>query len=763
MLFSRIISQTYSCFKLSFILNNEQVGPRGETEVNGGLVVSNHLLNGPYSQEGPKGKSGDLLKLNGAYSSSPFNFINAQKKGSDIGQESIQMFAVDSEGSIHANGSISTNSNLSVLGNVFLHGRLQFIPTRIQGGALMVIDDISSKLFLEITDDSFSRGTNRIIFNGTPQEGQLLLIMNCDADFLTGVGEIDLQPQSLSLLVFLSQLGWKLVGSSATGPDRENKVQRSAKESSSWFESFVGKKNHIHDSDEGVSPKQSSLYGESTSDKLLKVEGLDASHFIGDSIDFRGASVMNAALVNPTFDNLKHITVESIGVLSLTSQNSNRVGSDRLVAVDSRGMLASVANLRWDDSSKELKVSAISSFGLMDMEVRSNVDFKSHRISNFVVEPGSILENVVIKGGVIEESTFRNVSAKGLRLGDVEMESASLKDLSQHASKGALLTVGSGGKVTVSDAFYQDNLLLSVKKNVRMQGSLDMCNNTMINVRIKSGIIEGSNIAIHAESVSTSALTLVSGATDGKSSTVNPALNGRLVMIDENGLLQQSGIDLFLGDGIGDVKVLGTLDFYKDISSPENLQRGSIKNAEIHGGSINGVKALEVTGKSYFEGEVSIARDLFVNGAVSVSGSIFGGGPYVDVSDQRMKKDIQKLDEGGSILQQLHFIDPVTYSWANHTDKLIQNVSVDSGNKSNELEVREIGFIAQDVEKIFPMLVYTDPNGGLKGVKYSRFVPILVAAVKELSEEVSMLKESHTKLLQDYILLSNRLSKLLDD
>ncbi len=711
----------------------------------------------------PKGKSGNLLKLNGAYSSSPFNFISAQKKGSNIGQESIQMFAVDSEGSIHANGSISTNSNLSVLGNVFLHGRLQFIPTRIPGGALMVIDDISSKLFLEITNDSFSRGTNRIILNGTPQEGQLLLIMNSDADFLTGVGEIDLQPQSLSLLVFLSQLGWKLVGSSATGlADRENNIQRSAKESSSSFENFVGKKNVIHDSDEVVSLKQSSLYRESTSKQLMKVEGLDASHFIGDSIDFQGASVMNAALVNPTFDNLKHITVESIGVLSLTSQSSNRVGSDRLVSVDSRGMLASVAHLRWDDSSKELKVSAISSFGLMDMEVRSNVDFKNHRISNFVVEPGSILENVVIKGGVIEESTFRNVSAEGLRLGDVEMESASLKDLSQHASKGALLTVGIGGKVTVSDAFYQDNLLLSVKKDVRMQGSLDMCNNTMINVRIKSGIIEGSNIAIHAESVSTSALTLTSGTTDGKSSKVNPTLNGRLVMIDENGLLQRSGIDLFLGDGIGDVKVWGTLDFYKDISSSENLQRGSIKNAEIQGGSINGVKALEVAGKSYFEGEVSIAGDLFVNGAVTVSGSIFGGGPYVDVSDQRMKKDIQKLDKGGRVLQQLHFIDPVTYSWANHTDKLIRNVSLDSGNKSNELEMREIGFIAQDVEKIFPMLVYTDPNDGLKGVKYSRFVPILVAAVKELSEEVSMLKESHSKLLQDYILLSNRLSKLFD-
>jgi hypothetical protein len=342
------------------------------------------------------------------------------------------------------------------------------------------------------------------------------------------------------------------------------------------------------------------------------------------------------------------------------------------------------------------------------------------------------------------------------------MESATLKDLSEHAAKGTLLTVGDGGRVTVSDAFSQDNALLSVNKDVRVQGSLDMCNNTMVNVRIMSGVIEGSNIAIHAESVSASALTLIPDATDGKSSTKKP-LNGGLVMIDEYGLLHRSEIDLFLGNGIGDIKVLGTLDFYKDILSPENHQRGSIKNAEINGGTINGVEALEVIGKSSLEGEVSITGDLFVNGVVTVSGSIFGGGPYVDVSDQRMKKDIKKLGEDGSVLQQLHLLSPVTYKWATHAGNLLLNASVTSGSKSNISEMREIGFIAQDVEKTFPTLVYTDPKNGLKGVKYSRFVPILVAAVQELSQEVSMLKEIHANLLQDYILLSNRLSRLLDD
>jgi len=111
---------------------------------------------------------------------------------------------------------------------------------------------------------------------------------------------------------------------------------------------------------------------------------------------------------------------------------------------------------------------------------------------------------------------------------------------------------------------------------------------------------------------------------------------------------------LFFGDGIEDLRVLGTLDFQTDVLSPDSNKRGSIKNAEIHGGSINGMKALEVAGKSYFEGEVGIA-----------------GGPFVDVSDQRMKKDIKQLGKGGSILNQLHCITPVTYSLASHPYKII--------------------------------------------------------------------------------------------
>jgi DNA phosphorothioation-dependent restriction protein DptG len=52
----------------------------------------------------------------------------------------------------------------------------------------------------------------------------------------------------------------------------------------------------------------------------------------------------------------------------------------------------------------------------------------------------------------------------------------------------------------------------------------------------------------------------------------------------------------------------------------------------------------------------------------------------------------------------------------------------------------DIGFIAQDVEKIFPTLVKTGKDG-FKSVKYINFVPILVQGYREQAEELRKLKK----------------------
>lgn len=91
------------------------------------------------------------------------------------------------------------------------------------------------------------------------------------------------------------------------------------------------------------------------------------------------------------------------------------------------------------------------------------------------------------------------------------------------------------------------------------------------------------------------------------------------------------------------------------------------------------------------------------------------------VSDERYKKEIQPL---GSSLDNVMQLRGVSYSWKTEEYKGM-------GFK----EGREIGLIAQEVEKVYPELVTTDGKG-YKAVFYSKLVPVLIEAVKEQQQEI---------------------------
>ena len=48
---------------------------------------------------------------------------------------------------------------------------------------------------------------------------------------------------------------------------------------------------------------------------------------------------------------------------------------------------------------------------------------------------------------------------------------------------------------------------------------------------------------------------------------------------------------------------------------------------------------------------------------------------------------------------------------------------------------RQIGFSAQEIEKLFPEVVMTDANG-YKSVDYGRLTPVLVEAIKEQQKQI---------------------------
>ena len=122
-------------------------------------------------------------------------------------------------------------------------------------------------------------------------------------------------------------------------------------------------------------------------------------------------------------------------------------------------------------------------------------------------------------------------------------------------------------------------------------------------------------------------------------------------------------------------------------------------------------------------GRTSPAYELDVNGSIR--------GTLVSPSDVRWKEDVRPLS---SALDTVSRLSGVSYNWKREEFPL-QNFPVG----------RQLGLLAQEVEEVVPELVFTDPEG-MKGVYYSSLAPLLIEAVKELSQANKMLSQANATL-----------------
>ena len=109
-----------------------------------------------------------------------------------------------------------------------------------------------------------------------------------------------------------------------------------------------------------------------------------------------------------------------------------------------------------------------------------------------------------------------------------------------------------------------------------------------------------------------------------------------------------------------------------------------------------------------------------VEGNLDVIGSICYTSGIGACSDIRYKQNITELNNS---LANVLKIKGVNYFW--RVDEFPQN-------KFNKEQ--QIGFIAQDIEKIYPEIVFTDKDG-YKSVDYSRLTPVLVEDIKEQNKQ----------------------------
>ena len=142
-------------------------------------------------------------------------------------------------------------------------------------------------------------------------------------------------------------------------------------------------------------------------------------------------------------------------------------------------------------------------------------------------------------------------------------------------------------------------------------------------------------------------------------------------------------------------------------------------------------------------GEVGIGRNnpsvkLDVNGSVNCTGGTCS-------SDERWKKNIVTLP---NVLDNIKQMRGVSYFWKTEAFP-DQNFKAD----------KQIGLIAQEVEKVYPELVKTN-NEGYKSMDYMSLTAVLLEGLKEQQKEIEELKVANGIQNKENKGLSDRLSRI---
>lgn len=172
--------------------------------------------------------------------------------------------------------------------------------------------------------------------------------------------------------------------------------------------------------------------------------------------------------------------------------------------------------------------------------------------------------------------------------------------------------------------------------------------------------------------------------------------------------------------------------YYNDGSAWQRLATaaGNANNLYNTDGKLTGTRKVDLNSYNLiFEGagNVGIGTTNDPNYKLHVNGSIASTSAFFNLSDSRLKVNLHPLE---GALDKVMKLKGITFDW-NHSVDSTKNLD----NKNH------IGFIAQDVEKVFPQVVMTaDDLMKTKSVAYSDLIPVLVEAIKELKVENDRLK-----------------------
>lgn len=123
-------------------------------------------------------------------------------------------------------------------------------------------------------------------------------------------------------------------------------------------------------------------------------------------------------------------------------------------------------------------------------------------------------------------------------------------------------------------------------------------------------------------------------------------------------------------------------------------------------------------------------------GTTKVTGTMYASA-FTTTSDSRLKENIRNLND--SAINNIQLLRPVEYQFKQ------DSVHYTYEKDAFEMKVNHYGLLAQEVQEIFPNLVYESGDGYLS-INYTELIPVLIKSVQELSSEVLVLKAQLNEL-----------------
>ncbi|HAH23390.1 MAG TPA: hypothetical protein DCL77_06495 [Prolixibacteraceae bacterium] len=202
---------------------------------------------------------------------------------------------------------------------------------------------------------------------------------------------------------------------------------------------------------------------------------------------------------------------------------------------------------------------------------------------------------------------------------------------------------------------------------------------------------------------------------------IGPAADGYATLNITPQYTSPGATNLIIGNWDNNTYGLMSLGVHQDYAWIQSFHVKPLNINRVGGNIIFGSESVESVGIGY--GMTVPSAKLHVLGTIYATGTITS-------SDERLKKNISEID-----IKNMKYRDikPVSYNLdIKNRGFSMEGIDTTKVSKIDKEYYKRIhyGFVAQDVKKIFPELVFEDNEGNL-AIDYQAFIPILFKMVKD--------------------------------